>query len=357
MGARARNQEDEMAAKRLLSIDGGGIHGIIPACVLVKLEETTGQLTRDSFDFIAGTSTGAFITAGVALGVPAARILNIYLQRGKEIFTKDITAAIEWSLHGYEYSIQTLNQVLREEMGADADRTINSLERDVMITATRIPDGKHWFFVKDRPATNERSQANSCRTGNLLVSDCVTASTAAPTFFQPWTVAEDPASMKADWEAIGRLVDGGVGVTANPTYQACVEALYYTYPGEYVPAETTIVSLGTGRFDQHPAPDNILQWVQWLVADLLQSTNEEQTDLVRRHFHDSPYYRIDIALQTDIGLDDVGSTNALNTYGQQLAQLVDWNRILAGQPDPNFTITDANTLWNQYRVAVPSARE
>ncbi|HLH73281.1 MAG TPA: patatin-like phospholipase family protein, partial [Chloroflexota bacterium] len=59
-----------LARRKLLAIDGGGIRGIIPATALVKLEQTTGQLTRDIFAFVAGTSTGAIIAAGIAAGVP-----------------------------------------------------------------------------------------------------------------------------------------------------------------------------------------------------------------------------------------------------------------------------------------------
>src|SRR5919205_1551196 len=76
-----------MPQRYLLSIDGGGIRGIIPAVALVKLESTTGRLTRDIFSFVAGTSTGAIIAAAVAAGIPAPRILNLYLNRSREVFT------------------------------------------------------------------------------------------------------------------------------------------------------------------------------------------------------------------------------------------------------------------------------
>lgn len=76
-----------MPRRYLLSIDGGGIRGIIPAVALAKLESTTGRLTRDIFSFVAGTSTGAIIAAAIAAGIPAPRILNLYLNRAREVFT------------------------------------------------------------------------------------------------------------------------------------------------------------------------------------------------------------------------------------------------------------------------------
>ena len=67
-----------MAQRYLLSIDSGGIRGIIPTIALVKLERTTGRLTRDIFSFVAGTSTGAIIAAAIAAGIPATQILDFY---------------------------------------------------------------------------------------------------------------------------------------------------------------------------------------------------------------------------------------------------------------------------------------
>ncbi len=68
-----------MPRRYLLAIDGGGIRGIIPAVALAKLESTTGRLTRETFSFVGGTSTGAIIAAAVAAGIPAADILDLYL--------------------------------------------------------------------------------------------------------------------------------------------------------------------------------------------------------------------------------------------------------------------------------------
>lgn len=72
--------------KYLVSIDGGGIRGIIPLCALVELEKTTGRPARDIFSFVAGTSTGAIIAAGIAAGIPARRMLELYLAHADDVF-------------------------------------------------------------------------------------------------------------------------------------------------------------------------------------------------------------------------------------------------------------------------------
>ena len=52
--------------KKILSIDGGGIRGLIPALVLAEIEKRTGRAVADCFDLIAGTSTGGILALGFA---------------------------------------------------------------------------------------------------------------------------------------------------------------------------------------------------------------------------------------------------------------------------------------------------
>ena len=78
-----------MAKKALLAIDGGGIRGIIPLCALLELEKQTGKPARETFSFISGTSTGAIITGGLAVGMPVTQLLDMYQQLGPQVFRKD----------------------------------------------------------------------------------------------------------------------------------------------------------------------------------------------------------------------------------------------------------------------------
>ncbi len=310
-----------MARHFLLSIDGGGIRGILPACALIKLEQTTGRRTRDIFSFAAGTSTGAIMSAAIAAGIPAERLLDLYLQRGHDIFSPGPPwNKVKRLATGSMYSTDRLRDIIREELGAARAWALNDAPIDVLFTAKRIQDGVPWYFVRDSPR-------NAKTTGRLNLIDCAVASAAAPTYFAPWTIAANAPGCPVP----GTLVDGGVGVTGNPVYQACVEAFWYT--DRYTPAETTVVSLGTGRHHElAKTPHSLLGWIEWLVPEMLRSPGEQQTDIVRRHFPNMALHRLEPSLPRDIDMDGVDDMDELVRYGEEFAASIDWAKILVDPP-------------------------
>ena len=305
--------------RRILAIDGGGVRGIIPALALEALEQATGRLARESFDFLAGTSTGAVIAAAVGAGIPAERIVSLYRRRGPELFRRiPVLTLLRRIALGNQYDVAKLRRMMGEELGDLAGWRVNDVPRDIMITAKGLDDGHPWYFVKDRP--NEVAG----RTGGLFLADCVTASAAAPTYFAPWPI-----------EGIGLLVDGGVGVAGNPVYQACVEAFEYS---AYPPAETIVVSLGTGRFLDRRRPTWLWSWVEWVLGEMFRSPGEQQTELVQRHYDAATLYRIDVRLPRDFPLDTVGAgLDELEGIGRGLASLIEWPAILEGR-DEDFRV-------------------
>jgi predicted acylesterase/phospholipase RssA len=320
--------------RRILSIDGGGIRGLIPAVLLESLEAATGQPARDSFDFVAGTSTGAILAGGVAAGFSAEQLASLYRRRGPELFHQvPIVGVLRRIVTGQLYDVARLRGMIAEELGDRASWRINDVPTDIMVTAKGLDDGHQWYFVKDRP------EANRCRTGGYNLADCLTASAAAPTYFAPWEI-----------EGIGLLVDGGTGVAGNPVYQACVEAFEYT--GAYDPADTIVVSLGTGRFFDRRRPTWLWPWVQWVLSELLRSPGEQQTELVERHYPAARFYRIDVRLPHDIPLDATDARlDKLEEIARNLAELVDWPAILAGE-DSEWAVTPRTVSAEAYARSV-----
>ncbi len=296
--------------KRILSIDGGGIRGIIPATALVKLEDQLGKPVRDCFDYLAGTSTGALIAAACAASVPAQRILEIYTQRSSEIFSPPkFLREAERLVLGYMYDPANIKRVLVSEFGEAAAWTLNDSPVRVLLTSKAI-NTHPWYFVRDNPK-------NSGKTGKLGLVDCAVASASAPTYFSPWTINIDGTQTL--------LVDGGVGIAGNPVYQACVEAFYYD---DFDLAGTNVVSLGTGFFPPgNQRPEGLLGWLEWTVGALLDAPEEQQTELVKRHFPNI-MKRFDWTLPHAIDLANTDAIPELVRLGQNAAESMDWNAIL-----------------------------
>src|SRR5687767_12843469 len=102
--------------RRILSIDGGGVRGIIPAVLLASLERSTGRLTRETFDLVAGTSTGAVLASGIAAGIPADRLVTLYAVRSPEVFRSlPLVSGLRRLLTGSIYDTARLHGLIRDE--------------------------------------------------------------------------------------------------------------------------------------------------------------------------------------------------------------------------------------------------
>ncbi len=314
------------------------MRGVIPALALDRLERVTGGPVRDHFDFVAGTSTGALIGGAVAAGIPAERVVRLYMAMAPALFRRiPVLSTLRRVMAGEMYDVRELRSLIRDALADEgaAEWTLNDVPGDILITAKGLVDGHQWYFVKDRPGRN------ACRSGTLPLVDCLTASAAAPTYFEPWTVP--------GLERAGPMVDGGTGVAGNPVYQACVEA--FMYSRGYEPARTVIVSLGTGQFFDRPRPTWLYSWLGWILAELLRSPGEQQTELVDRHFAQARFYRIDVRLPRDHGLDDAGSLRDLHRIGERLAAEIDWPAILRGD-ETTWSVTGRRRRAEAYARAV-----
>jgi patatin-like phospholipase/acyl hydrolase len=76
-----------MSRFQIMSLCGGGIRGAFITSFLNDLDQKLGRPVAESFDLIAGTSTGAIVAAGLALGLPASEVHDFYVRHGPGIFT------------------------------------------------------------------------------------------------------------------------------------------------------------------------------------------------------------------------------------------------------------------------------
>ena len=268
--------------KFLLSLDGGGLRGIIPAMVLAKLEAQTGRPAGETFAFIAGTSTGASIAAGLAAGVPASEIVRLYAEGSARVIDENWWSwpvrQVRFYLHrGWQQHSARLYELIRDTLGEQRDMRLNDASMDVMITARHVDSGEHWHFTNDPPDPSPLYVP----TGSLSLAHCAVASSAEPMFFSPWAVNDDPAQHDTGIP-VGPFVDGGVGFDANPVYHACLEA-FENRGGAYAAAETIVVSLGSGSGREREAPRGLGRWIRWTFREMVDSSVEQQIRLVRRY--------------------------------------------------------------------------
>ena len=105
---------------RILSLDGGGIRGIFSAAILADLERTYlgGGSVAEYFDLLTGTSTGGILALGLAAGMTATELLDLYITRGGEIFPPELRALRKVrQLFFHAYGRGPTDQILEELLG------------------------------------------------------------------------------------------------------------------------------------------------------------------------------------------------------------------------------------------------
>lgn len=304
--------------RNILSIRGGGIRGIIPCCCLIELEKQLGGLTRDHVDFCAGTSTGALLTAAVAAGIPATDLLKVYTDQSSKIFTPTgVIADAKRVAVGFMYDPQHLHDVLVAVLGAQAGWVLNDSPIRAMISATAM-NGHNWFFVRDNPK-------NARTTGTVKLIDAAVASACAPTYFDHWKIDNLPVN---GVPTTLRFFDGGAGGTANPAYQACVEAFEFD---DFDPADTNLVALGTGYF---PAPDTppsgLIGTISWVTSTLVDTSEDWVDKAVERQWPNLMHSENPL-LPRDIDEADLSAIPDLVKIGEALAATLDWKQLLSGR--------------------------
>ena len=220
-----------------LAVDGGGIKGVIASRAIAILEDHLQKPSYEVFKLLAGTSTGSIISAGIATGLFAEEIHQLYCDMGPVIF-RDTWRSKFWPLTRYRYPLEPLEEALESQMGGKVmgDFWFTGQPIDLVITAFDLVENKTLFI---KPFNLSRGY------DQWPVVKAVLASSSVPSFFPP---VED------------RYVDGGVGSYHNPCYVAAYEAQFVL---GWDPAETTLISLGTGREPHALRPDQIRDFYPW----------------------------------------------------------------------------------------------
>ena len=309
--------------KKILTIDGGGIRGVIPAAILANLEERlrTNSGNRelrlaDCFDLLSGTSTGGILS--ILYLSPkrysGAQILEFYRELGPKLFHKSFSykLASGFGLFLSRYKEDALYDFAKRILG---DATISEVAKDCLITSYEMTSRKALLFTK----SDTRKYGSMA---DYKLCDIVRATSAAPTYFPPARVYPRSSELlKADGVSednipFRNLVDGGIYAN-NPSMCALVEAIKL-WPDESLKS-LMMVSAGTGKAERSYPYERVRKfgYIGWLspILDIMLSSVAETVDYQVRQVCKSigcpkNYIRIEPSLlNADVDMDRATEKN------------------------------------------------
>ncbi len=250
--------------KRILAIDGGGVRGVIALTFLDQIETVlrvrtgnTELVLSDYFDLIGGTSTGAIIAAGLALGLPVKHLIDVYRTLSTQGFQKN--PWLGWGgLIAPKFKERPLTQsieqhVQNETLGSD------KLFTGLAIVAKRIDTESVWVFHNNpcgKYYGDEESSLKHIPNKDMPLRNLIRASTAAPSYFTPQIieVARDERGIVR-----GAFVDGGVSPHNNPALLLFMLATIRGYAFNWPTGadKMMLVSIGNGAAGDAPTHDRV----------------------------------------------------------------------------------------------------
>jgi len=323
---------------RVLTIEGGGVRGIIPTRLLAALESLAGTPIAELFDVLVGTSTGGMLALGLVTpgedgrpAYPAQNVGDIYTSHGQQIFPKPASSlprslqeAREWwssassnaAIFGFNpdvgnarYSPEGIAEAFQAYFG---DHRLSEALVDVVVTSYDLQTKSPVLF-RSRDAKLDPED-------DLLMRDAARATSAAPTYFPP---------LEMSWEGVENrlLVDGGV-YAKNPAMIGYIEGVTRAREQGLGDADVMVVSLGTGR----PTRTQALTYKEFvgrswlkLAEDVFRAAEDGQAalhDQVLTTLIGDHYWRFQTVLAegASYAMDDVSDRNvkALKHLGDQL---------------------------------------
>jgi uncharacterized protein len=258
----------------ILSIDGGGMRGILTIQLLKKLEEVAGIPCYELFDMVAGTSTGGIIAGLIVNGYTAHEIEQKYLQLVSEVFDKRLLG--DRFVNPPKFSKSKYRKLLFEEINnITLAESCAKTDLDLMITSHDLAASEETFFSCFKQKDNYYYGTYK----DVLLRSVMEATMSAPTYFQP----------------LERFVDGGTTTYNNPSLAAFIEAISYSSPTKkksesaYDVSKLCLFSFGTGISRQFVKPDKTIDidgldikfWLEWLMVETGQDASAMQVNTFR----------------------------------------------------------------------------
>ena len=299
-----------MSPFRIVSLDGGGIRGVLTSALLERLDGANpGFLSH--VDLFAGTSTGGILALALASGMTPTEARNLYERLGAHVFRDSFWDNLKdlGQVTGAQYSNVALKEELTNQFGS---MTLADLPQKVLISsfdldneATGISKVRSWKakYFHNFPGNDSD--------GHEKVVDVALCTSAAPTFFPTFH----------------GYVDGGV-VSNNPSLCAVAQALEPN-TGKQKLRDIRLLSMGTGNNPKYITAENedwgFVQWAPHLISLMLEGSSG-LADYQARQLLGSYYIRVNPVLPLEIGLDGVDQIPVMKNLASQfdLSDAVTW---------------------------------
>ena len=285
---------------RVLSLDGGGMRGLVTLVILQELEHRTGKKISELFDLVVGTSTGAIVAAIVCVrGLGAVQGLDIYKELGSRVFQQSILRGAQGLLSKQSYyDNKQLEVILLRNLGTltmESTIAVDSvpLVAFVATDVTRHKLAPHLFCNYTYPPGQQSLHATSTNT-ELVTS--LLASSAAPGYFPAVQVE-------------GRMLQDGAIVANNPASIALLEARQL-WPSSPLHC---LVSIGSGRSPvlEEEGDGKTPSAKEWGIKAVTALMDTEPThNLLDELLPDNNYFRLNPSLASLPDIDQVGSNSS-----------------------------------------------
>lgn len=287
------------------------MRGIFQAVFLREVQNLLGAPLREKFDLIGGTSTGAVVALGVALGIDLARVVSLFEQQGPDIFPaakmRSSKKLVSYARRGAIYNPEPLNRVLGDVFTASngAQYQLRDCQPAVVIPATNLDEYRIRSF-----STLVRVGEEPSLDGELFARDVALASAAAPIFF-PAHQPRGRTSMEVMRTEERTYIDGGIWAN-NPVLQSVMTVKRsLDVPFD----EMKVISVGNGEIPQGQISTDFqrMRRARMLepVMNMMFATQSELADktvgelLGDETFSGERMLRVNAQLDVAIALDDV----------------------------------------------------
>jgi patatin-like phospholipase/acyl hydrolase len=291
---------------KVLSIDGGGVRGLIPVRILQEIETRTNKPIPQLFDIITGTSTGGLITSALITpnqkGTPrynAKDLMNFYLNDSLNIFAPSIfrKVLIGFGLWGSKYDRSNYDQILLQTFG-------NTLLSQALCPIF-IPI---YAIDKNKPFIASSFFAKQSNTNDFYLKDIVAATSAAPTYFTPVKFKNLDNSVSYTG------ADGGI--YANNPELVGITGVYIMYPHLEI-QNIVLLSIGTGESQQdintqHNGNNGEIGWLKNkdIIGDMIDAESVLAEAAITAMLKHNSHFRFQVSLPKNLtAMDNSSSSN------------------------------------------------